>query len=51
MNRPAMEGLRLNTPASVRHARLINWVAEMAALTEARHQAFLQAARFFTLCG
>lgn len=36
MNRPAMEGLRLNTPASVRHARLIAWVAEMAALTEAR---------------
>ena len=36
MNRPVMEGLRLNVPASVRHAKLIAWVAEMAALTEAR---------------
>src|SRR6188474_3657592 len=36
MNRPAMEGLRLNAPAYVRHARLMEWVAEMAALTEAR---------------
>jgi phosphoenolpyruvate carboxykinase (GTP) len=35
MNRPAMEGVRLNVPASVRHAKLIEWVAEMAALTEA----------------
>ena len=36
MNRPALEGLRLNVPAYVRHARLIDWVAEMAALTQAR---------------
>ena len=36
MNRPAMEGLRLNAPAYVNHARLMAWVAEMAALTEAR---------------
>jgi phosphoenolpyruvate carboxykinase (GTP) len=35
MNRPAMEGLRLNVPPRVRHAKLIAWVAEMAALTEA----------------
>ncbi|HEY2978140.1 MAG TPA: phosphoenolpyruvate carboxykinase, partial [Burkholderiaceae bacterium] len=35
MNRPAMEGLRLNVPAYVQHARLIGWVAEIAALTEA----------------
>lgn len=35
MNRPALEGLRLHVPASVRHAKLIAWVAEMAALTEA----------------
>ncbi|UUX96110.1 phosphoenolpyruvate carboxykinase (GTP) [Aquabacterium sp. J223] len=35
MNRPVMEGLRLNVPAHVRHARLIAWVAEVAALTEA----------------
>ena len=36
MNHPALEGLRLNAPAYVRHARLLAWVAEMAALTEAR---------------
>jgi phosphoenolpyruvate carboxykinase (GTP) len=36
MNRPVLEGLRLNVPAYVRHARLISWVAEMAALTEAK---------------
>ena len=35
MNRPAMEGLRLNVPANVRHQKLIDWVADMAALTEA----------------
>jgi phosphoenolpyruvate carboxykinase (GTP) len=35
MNRPAMEGLRLNVPAYVRHARLVEWVAQIAALTEA----------------
>ena len=35
MNQPAMEGLRLNVPAHVKHARLISWVAEVAALTEA----------------
>jgi phosphoenolpyruvate carboxykinase (GTP) len=35
MNRPVMEGLRLNTPAYVNHSRLIGWVAEIAALTEA----------------
>ncbi len=35
MNRPAMEGLRLNTPGYVTHAKLIAWVAEIAALTEA----------------
>jgi len=35
MNQPAMQGLRLNLPAYVKNARLIAWVAEMAALTEA----------------
>ena len=35
MNRPALEGLRLNVPTAVRHAKLIAWIAEMAALTEA----------------
>jgi phosphoenolpyruvate carboxykinase (GTP) len=36
MNRPLLEGLRLNAPAYVRHARLVEWVAQVAALTEAR---------------
>ena len=36
MNRPVLEGLRLNVPAYVRHAQLIDWVARMAALTEAK---------------
>ncbi|WP_284616163.1 phosphoenolpyruvate carboxykinase (GTP) [Aquabacterium humicola] len=35
MNKPVMEGLRLNVPAYVKHARLVSWVAEIAALTEA----------------
>ncbi len=35
MNQPVMEGLRLNVPVYVKHARLVAWVAEMAALTEA----------------
>ncbi|MDI1236842.1 MAG: phosphoenolpyruvate carboxykinase (GTP) [Polaromonas sp.] len=32
MNHPAMQGLNLNTPGYVRNARLIAWVADMAAL-------------------
>ncbi len=35
MNRPVLEGLRLNVPAFVKHGRLIEWVAQIAALTEA----------------
>ncbi len=35
VNRPVLEGLRLNVPAYVRHARLVEWVAQVAALTEA----------------
>ena len=35
MNQPAMEAVRLNLPAYVQHPRLVAWVAEMAALTEA----------------
>ena len=35
MNQPEMDGLRLNAPAYVKHARLLAWVAEMAALTAA----------------
>ncbi len=36
MNRPVMEGVSLNIPDHVRHARLIDWVASIAALTEAK---------------
>ena len=36
MNKPTLEGLRLNVPAHVKHRRLVDWVAEIAALTEAR---------------
>ena len=35
MNRLSMEGLHLNVPSYVRHPKLIAWVAEIAALTEA----------------
>jgi len=35
VNRPAIEGPRLNVPADVKHARLVAWVAQMAALTDA----------------
>ncbi|MFG6468197.1 phosphoenolpyruvate carboxykinase (GTP) [Roseateles sp. BYS87W] len=35
MNQPVMQGLRLSLPSYVKHARLIAWVAEIAALTEA----------------
>jgi phosphoenolpyruvate carboxykinase (GTP) len=35
MNRPAMEGLRLNVPAYVKHERLVSWVAQIALLTQA----------------
>ncbi len=36
MNRPVMEGVRLNIPQDLRHTRLIDWVSSMAALTEAK---------------
>ncbi|MFP8780292.1 phosphoenolpyruvate carboxykinase (GTP) [Hydrogenophaga sp. RWCD_12] len=32
MNSPVMQGLNLNTPSYVKHARLIAWVADMVAL-------------------
>ena len=32
MNSPVMQGLTLNTPSYVKHARLIAWVADMVAL-------------------
>ena len=36
MNQPKLEGLRLNVPAYLKHTRLISWVADIAALTEAK---------------
>ena len=36
MTKPAVEGLRLNVPAHVRHAELVNWVGKIATLTQAR---------------
>jgi phosphoenolpyruvate carboxykinase (GTP) len=36
MNHPALQGLLINVPAHVKHSRLVDWVAEIAALTEAR---------------
>ncbi|WP_046113060.1 phosphoenolpyruvate carboxykinase (GTP) [Aquincola tertiaricarbonis] len=35
MNSPALGGLRLNVPAWVKHDRLVAWVADIAALTQA----------------
>ena len=32
MNHPAMQGLDLQVPAYVKHAKLIAWVAEIAAI-------------------
>ncbi|MBL8328948.1 MAG: phosphoenolpyruvate carboxykinase (GTP) [Rubrivivax sp.] len=34
MNHPAMPGQRLNAPAHVKNAKLLSWVAQIAALTE-----------------
>jgi phosphoenolpyruvate carboxykinase (GTP) len=34
MNSPAIQGLNLNTPSYVKNAKLIAWVADMAALTK-----------------
>jgi len=52
MNHPQMQGLHLNAPAYVKHARLIDWVAAMAALTEARdvHWCDGSAAEYDRLC-
>ncbi|MEO6746319.1 MAG: phosphoenolpyruvate carboxykinase (GTP) [Caldimonas sp.] len=36
MNRPLMAGVHRNAPSYVRHPKLIAWVADMAALTEAK---------------
>ncbi|WKB51305.1 phosphoenolpyruvate carboxykinase (GTP) [Eleftheria terrae] len=34
MNQPVMQGLQLNAPAHVKNAKLLAWVAEIAALTQ-----------------
>ncbi len=51
-NHPAIEGLRLNLPDHVKHARLVAWVAEMAALTEPEdiHWCDGSAAEYDRLC-
>lgn len=52
MNRPVLEGLRLNAPGHVRHSRLLDWVAKMAALTEPKdiHWCDGSAAEYDRLC-
>ena len=45
MNRPLMAGVHRNVPSYVRHAKLIAWVADMAALTEAATSTGATAAR------
>jgi len=37
MNSPVMQGLALNTPSHVKNARLVAWVADMAALCKPDH--------------
>ncbi|MBX9611589.1 MAG: phosphoenolpyruvate carboxykinase (GTP) [Burkholderiales bacterium] len=37
MNSPVMQGLTVNAPAYVKNAKLIAWVADMAALTQPDH--------------
>ncbi|MBI3368109.1 MAG: phosphoenolpyruvate carboxykinase, partial [Burkholderiales bacterium] len=53
MNQPVMEGLRLNVPAYVKHARMVAWVAEVAALTEAADVVWCDGseAEYQRLCG
>jgi phosphoenolpyruvate carboxykinase (GTP) len=53
MNHPAMQGLRVQAPAHVKNARLIAWVAEMAALAQpaAIHWCDGSQAEYDRLCG
>ncbi|HKX94921.1 MAG TPA: phosphoenolpyruvate carboxykinase (GTP) [Methylibium sp.] len=52
MNHPVMHGLRVDAPAHVRNARLIAWVAEMAALAQPEriHWCDGSAAEYDRLC-
>ncbi len=53
MNHPTMEGAHLNVPAQLKHARLIEWVAQVASLTEAAgvHWCDGSDAEYERLCG
>ena len=53
MNRPLMAGVPSNAPSYVRHAKLIAWVADMAALTEAKDVYWCDGsqAEYDRLCG
>jgi phosphoenolpyruvate carboxykinase (GTP) len=53
MNHPVMQGLRVDAPPHVRNARLIAWVAEMAALTQPEriHWCDGSPAEYDRLCG
>ncbi|HSN32457.1 MAG TPA: phosphoenolpyruvate carboxykinase, partial [Ideonella sp.] len=52
MNAPHPEGLRLGAPAYVKHDRLIDWVAKIAALTEPKdvHWCDGSSAEYARLC-
>jgi phosphoenolpyruvate carboxykinase (GTP) len=53
MNSPRLEGVRLNAPAYVKHQRMLDWVARMAALTEAHDVYWCDGsqAEYNRLCG
>ncbi len=52
MNSPVMQGLQLGTPTYVKNAKLIAWVADMAALCKPRHIHWCDGsqAEYDTLC-
>ena len=53
MNRPLAHGPAIDPPASVRHRKLVEWVRDMAALTEARDVYWCDGsdAEYDRLCG